>query len=127
MKKVLFKKWIPSEYEEVKFGRRLKENTQCWEKDFSHEGKFHQWANCYEEFENGAGNYTVGLVELKDGTICEVLPSNLKFINSSNKKIKEQILREAMNVPYCGLTYLDHLDEEELPLIYNAMEMYREV
>lgn len=127
MKKVLFKKWIPAQYEEAEFGKKLVENTQCWESDYLHEGVFHQWANSYEEFENGAGNYTVGLVELKDGTITEVLPTNLKFINSSNRKIKEQILREAMNVPYCGKTYFDHLDEEELPLIYSAMEKYSEV
>ena len=29
-------------------------------------GKFHQWGSNYEEFENGAGNYSVAIVELPD-------------------------------------------------------------
>ena len=32
-------------------------------------GKFHQWGSNYEEFENGAGNYSVAIVELPDGTV----------------------------------------------------------
>ena len=79
MRKVFFKKWIPAQYTEAAHGRILVENTQCWETECTHEGLFHQWANAYEEFENGAGNYTVGLVELSDGTVIEVLPTNLKF------------------------------------------------
>lgn len=52
----------------------------AYEKDFNHNGLFHQWANNYEEFESGAGNYTVALVELSDGTIKEVVPKHIKFI-----------------------------------------------
>lgn len=79
---VLFKKWINRE--EVGEGalRRTKEGTNCWEKDFANEGVFHQWASAYEEFESGAGNFTVALVEMPDGTIEQVLPNNLKFITS---------------------------------------------
>jgi hypothetical protein len=81
MKKVLFKKWIPIEWNENLMGNKQQiKGTNCWEPEFKNEGLFHQWANAYEEFENGAGNYTVGLVELKDGTIIEVLPTNLKFV-----------------------------------------------
>lgn len=84
MRKVLFKKWIPiiTEIIEGIFGKesaRVK-GTGCWEDDFTQEGIFHQWAASYEEFETGPGNYTVALVELPDGTISEVLPSNLKFV-----------------------------------------------
>lgn len=53
----------------------------CWEKDFTNEGLFHQWGCSYEEFESGAGNFTVAIVELTDGTIEQVLPSNLKFVD----------------------------------------------
>lgn len=50
-------------------------------KDFTNEGLFHQWGCSYEEFESGAGNFTVAIVELTDGTIEQVLPSNLKFVD----------------------------------------------
>lgn len=40
-------------------------------------------------------------------------------------KTKKQILKEAMSESYCGQTYFDFLDEEELPLIFKAMEEYR--
>ena len=81
MRKVMFKKMIPIEY--LKSGsvwERVKD-TGCMEKEFSREGNFHQWASSYEEFESGAGNFTVGLVELPTGEIESVLPSNLRFVD----------------------------------------------
>ncbi len=81
MRKVKFKKWIPIETMGEGALKIKKEGTNCWETDFSNEGLFHQWGNSYEEFESGAGNYSVALVELPDGTIAEVLPSNIKFID----------------------------------------------
>ena len=83
LRPVLFRKWIPGVYEpdtERGYGTKLVKGTHCWEHEFTHEGMFHQWAAAYEEFETGAGNFTVALVELADGTIVEVLPSNIKFI-----------------------------------------------
>lgn len=83
MRKVLFKKWIPRQIELIdSFGKHevIVEGTDCWEDDFTHKGIFHQWANICEESSAGFGNYTVALVELPDGTISEVLPINLKFI-----------------------------------------------
>jgi len=88
MRKVQFKKWIPAEYpkgshsancHQQEFARLS--NTGCWEPGFSRDGTFHQWAPGYEEFESGPGNYTVALVEIADGTIEEVLPTHIKFIN----------------------------------------------
>jgi len=78
MRKVLYKKWIPLERHEN--GAR-KQDTGIWEKGFPHQGLFHQWGNSYEEFDSGAGNYTIALVETSEGTIEEVLPSNIKFIS----------------------------------------------
>lgn len=73
MRKVKFKKWLSaSENVNLRIGK--------WEDDFIHEGVFHQWANAYEEFETGAGNYTIGIVELSNGEIQEVLPTNIKFV-----------------------------------------------
>ena len=81
MKKVKYKKWIPSEYTEwIECSRTLIPNTGCWESDYFNDGLFHQWANSYEEFKSGPGNYTIALVEIEDGTIVEVLPCNIKFI-----------------------------------------------
>jgi hypothetical protein len=87
MREVLFKKWIqpvwPDAANSVNCNttHRPLAGSNCWEDDFKHSGLFHQWANSFTEFESGAGNYTVALVELEDGTISEVLPSNLKFID----------------------------------------------
>lgn len=80
MRPILFKKWIPKIT--IKTGQsttEAKSGTNQWESDFINEGVFHGWYNAYEEFDTGAGNYTVALVEIADGTILEVLPSNLKF------------------------------------------------
>lgn len=86
LRKVMFKKWIPKETIGEGALKRTKEGTNCWESDFNHAGLFHQWATSYEEFENGAGNYTVALVETPDGTIETVLPFNLKFVTHSGEQ-----------------------------------------
>src|SRR5664279_2164123 len=39
-------------------------------------------------------------------------------------KTKEEILRKAMSVKYCGETRFDFLDADEFPLIFNAMQIY---
>ena len=83
MRKVLFKRWIPSEFITTSTNppqRQKVEGTGGFEPEFINEGVFHQWASSYEEFEQGAGNFTVALVELQNGTIEEVLPKNIKFI-----------------------------------------------
>jgi len=78
MRKVFFKKWIPTVYEN---GRQV-EGTGRFESKFENAGFFHQWGNAYEEFETGAGNYTFAIVELPDGTIESVLPQNIQFIDT---------------------------------------------
>jgi hypothetical protein len=47
------------------------------------DGLFHQWGSEYEEFETGAGNYSVALIELDDGTIEAFLPQLIKFITAA--------------------------------------------
>lgn len=83
MKKVLFKKWIPQQMVTVegKMHSTRKEGTGCWEVDFTHEGLFHEWGVSHIEGDNGFGNYSIALIQIPDGTIQEVLPSNLKFID----------------------------------------------
>jgi hypothetical protein len=94
MRKVKFKKWIPAietpEYIEYKKehrcgfkGRTNVEGTGCWS-DFIYEGIFHQWANACTESNDGFGNYTVALIEIADGTIEQINPEHLKFINDDD-------------------------------------------
>lgn len=81
-RKVTFKKFIPVQWDERKLGeyRTKVPGTQCWT-DFIYFGYFHEWASRCEESEQGYGNSTVALVEMSDGTIEEVMPSALKFID----------------------------------------------
>lgn len=80
LRKVVFNKWIPKVEEKQSYGSTTKVGTGCWETEFKNEGLFHQWGYAYEESSEGFGNYTVAIVELQDGTVIEVLPSNVKFI-----------------------------------------------
>lgn len=81
MRKVLFKKYIPPVYEKSgQFTNKVKEGTGKWKENFNVEGSFLHWGVDYEELQNGAGTYTVCFVELKDGTVEKVLPSNIKFL-----------------------------------------------
>lgn len=44
-------------------------------------GYFHEWGVDGEEMDVGALNYTIGIVELKDGRVVTVMPEKLKFID----------------------------------------------
>lgn len=82
LRNVLFKRWIPLQSgDDKEFPFDVKEGTNQWDDDFIHHGKFHCWGNAYEQFQDSAGNYSVALVELPDGTIAEVLPTNIKFVD----------------------------------------------
>jgi hypothetical protein len=88
MRKVMIKKWIPCKRETTLV--QCEEGTNCFEKEFETPGLFHQWASAYEESSEGFGNYTVALVELNDGTIEEVLPKHVQFVDL----LDEATLRE---------------------------------
>lgn len=83
MKKIKFKKWIPPKKEQcINEGYyTYVKGTNCFEEDYVHEGIFHTWGLSYEEFNDGIGSFTVGIVEQANGEIIEVLPQNIKFIN----------------------------------------------
>ena len=54
----------------VSFLRRvLNQQSGSWVIDGEQKGWFHCWGAAYEEFESGAGNYTVAIVEMPDGSI----------------------------------------------------------
>ena len=42
-------------------------------------GIFHQWGSNCEEYDNGAANFTVGIVELLDGTVIMPLAELIQF------------------------------------------------
>ena len=81
-RKVKFKKWIPIDYNgEPRDYSNRKAGTACYEKGFTGEGLFHQWALTYEQTNDGIGNYPVALVELSDGSIQCVPPDHIIFID----------------------------------------------
>lgn len=43
-------------------------------------GKFHGWGSDYEEFESGAASFTIGIVEMPDGSILTPLPADMRFL-----------------------------------------------
>lgn len=45
------------------------------------EGVFHQWGVDCEEYENGAASFTVGIVELPDGSVIMPLARWIQFID----------------------------------------------
>lgn len=56
---------------------KYKSNYQTTEYDA--EGVFHQWAQSYEEFESGPGNWTYAIIERPDGTIAQINPGMIQF------------------------------------------------
>ncbi len=44
-----------------------------------HQGLFHKWGYDYDAFDDGPGNYTIGIVELEDGSIKTARPEDIKF------------------------------------------------
>ena len=78
---VLVKKWILNQYIGENSKRVHVVGTGCFEDDYTTKGIFHQWGSSFEEFDNGAANFTTAIVEFEDGTVEEVLPKNIKFID----------------------------------------------
>ncbi|MCR2047833.1 hypothetical protein NSB25_11115 [Acetatifactor muris] len=104
-------------------------------------GKFHQWGSNYEEFENGAGNYSVAIVELPDGTVVMPVADDICFLESeelnrlieecSNKSDTVYTLEWARNTlnryrDHVCMTMLGLTGEDEVKTIYdlfNALKM----
>lgn len=52
-----------------------------WQEQIFDLGYFHEWGCSYEEFETGAGNYSVAIVELPNGKIVTPSPNDIEFID----------------------------------------------
>jgi hypothetical protein len=66
----------------------MSSNKSYWENKETL-GLFHQWGNDFEEFESGAGNYTVAIVELDDGTVVTHAPDKITFLPPEAKGFEE--------------------------------------
>lgn len=76
-RRCLYKSWIPTIHAN---GNRVP-NTGCYS-NYINEGLFHQWGLSYDEFDNGIGNSTVGIIELLDGTMLQIPVINIKFLTN---------------------------------------------
>lgn len=47
-------------------------------------GYFHGWGSNYEEYENGAGNYSTAIVELPDGRVIMPVADDICFLDKGN-------------------------------------------
>jgi hypothetical protein len=68
---VLVTYWIPKEISGDGLGK--------WSEPTN--GAFHMWGNECNEDERGFTSFTVGIVELEDGTVVTTLPSKIKFVD----------------------------------------------
>lgn len=83
IRKVAFNQFVPHQYRLDPMGKHaVVPGTGKWQSDFPNTGLFHQWANDYEEFEHGPGNFTVAIIELSDGSIVTIPPQHVKFLDS---------------------------------------------
>ena len=97
LRKVVFNQYIPAKYLPSQSGKLI-EGTGIWETDYPNEGLFHQWANAYEESSEGFGNYTVAIIEMPDGTIKQVIPSNIKFVEPTDFGKREPLTEEQIKL-----------------------------
>ena len=76
----------PRNYEErmemrkVMVSENRQQEDKKWELVEKGEAMFHQFGINYEEFENGAGNYTTAIIEWPDGTIGNVPVQHVRFL-----------------------------------------------
>ena len=82
MKKVVYKKFIPHQYEDMGSGnKKLITGTGVYEEDFNTEGEFLGWGTEHEELNRGVGQYTIAIIKTQEGFVEGVHISNLKFVD----------------------------------------------
>lgn len=84
MREVLFKKWIPAEYEKKIIGQGRPTpitGTGCFANEFTEPAIFLSFGLDVEEFNNSAASYTVAILEKSDGTVFTCHLSNFKFVH----------------------------------------------
>jgi hypothetical protein len=63
------------DYYEFEFSKKEKKSIKVKKG----EAIFHQFGMGYEEFEDGIGNYSIAIIELKDGSIINIDSNCIKF------------------------------------------------
>ncbi|WP_219117117.1 hypothetical protein [Janthinobacterium sp. UMAB-56] len=85
---------------------------------------FHQFGNQYEEFDNGAGNYTTAIIERADGSVQQVNADMVKFIDppvlagpAENIDLRDYFAAKAMQalIAKHGGHVDDHTAESAIP------------
>lgn len=76
MRKVTFKEWTPPKYGNASGIPTVRGH---YSEEYTGIGYFHQWGVSWEEVGNNTVNYTIGIIELEDGTIQEIPAFNIKF------------------------------------------------
>lgn len=61
----------------VKFDK-YDRSTRTWVREQF--GTFHQWGQTYEEFEQGPGNSTMGIIEDDTGHVHLIYPEDITFL-----------------------------------------------
>lgn len=88
-KRVIYEKWIPAKYESPegtsRSARKLVAGTGCYQVGCP--GVFLEWGERVIESSGGVGSYTVALIRCPDGTVDEVDPSKVKFIDPHSEKL----------------------------------------
>ena len=74
---VKYRKFIPAEYNQKKFGLEIKEGTNKMG-DFIYRGMLVHWGVAFVECNNGVGQYTVAIIQDDDGYYHEVSPTNMQ-------------------------------------------------
>lgn len=82
-----------------------------WEKQEFSLGYFHTWGINYEEFENGPGHYTVGIVELPNGRIIMPAANNITFIDRFDTESDDEEYTEEK----CCSTSRTYTDDDMCP------------
>lgn len=78
---VLFKRFIPHEYEGDGTSRmNVVPGTGCFS-NFAFKGFFEGWGSEVEETESNIGTYSVGIIRDYAGNVHTVHPTHIKFIN----------------------------------------------
>ena len=59
--------------------------AKCWDRDAKSwvniKGHFHRWAEAYEEFHHGIGNYAMAIIEDENGRVWTALPEDVAFLD----------------------------------------------
>ena len=77
LRKVLFNKWIPVQFDKVT--RRRIKGTGQYSNEWT-DGKFHEWGQNHEDYGDNVGNYPVGIIEDGNGYMHEIITAHIQFI-----------------------------------------------